>query len=99
MSFEKTKKNLEDIWNRTFTPSKAKIDPIFRSHVGRQDITITYRDAKKLPERLLSAGRTHHNIISATSGSIIIFPPSYHSVKLFTIKYYHCCIEIIFHKN
>jgi len=98
MPFEKTK-NVRGHLEQNFQSIYNKNGFNIKSHVGRQDIAITHRDPKKLPERLLSAGRTHHNLISATSGNIIISPPRYHSAKLFTIKYYHCCIEIIFHKN
>lgn len=80
---EKMKNMLEDVWKRSYNPSKATIYPIMGSHVSRVRFN-TKRDLQKLPNRLLSAARAHGGILSGIGGIIVIEPPRH--LKLPTLR-------------
>ncbi|UCC58255.1 MAG: hypothetical protein JSW14_07915 [Candidatus Bathyarchaeum sp.] len=74
---ERTRNKFEEIWNSTYISSITKRHPQVMSQLSRQDNIITHRDLKKLPKRLLSAGRRNLTLLSSIFGRIIITPPSY----------------------
>jgi sugar-specific transcriptional regulator TrmB len=74
---EKSKNMLEDFWRRAFNLSKVKVNPIIMPHIASRSLNAKI-DLKKLPERLLRAGKAHEGRINCgIYGTTIIKPPSH----------------------
>jgi sugar-specific transcriptional regulator TrmB len=86
---KKTKDRFNEIWSNAYNITETKVHPILRSQMDAKGRVVIPKDIKKLPKRLLSAGKSHHSMTSGILGDIIITPPSQLKMPDMKISIFH----------